>query len=77
MYVCVCVCVCVYFVDGESDGVQVSSELSLPASVFLHETNQSSAAILTVMRVIVNVLQLDEELRVGAERGCREHTRCV
>lgn len=67
-----CLSVYLYLVDGESDGVEVSSETSLLASIFLHQTNQDGAAVLAVMRVIIDVLQPDEELRVGAERGCRE-----
>ena len=74
MCVCVCFCVCVLvclnLVDGESDAVKVSSKASLPASVFLHQTNQDAAAVLAVVRVVVHVAQPDEELRVGAERGC-------
>lgn len=66
--------VCLYLIDGEPDGVEVSPEGSLPASVFLHQTNQDSAAVLAIVRVIVDILQPDEELRVGAERGCREKT---
>lgn len=63
-----------HLVDGESDGVQVSSETSLPASVFLHQTDQDRAAILAVVRIVIHVLQPDKELRVGAESGCREKT---
>lgn len=73
-FLCVIVCISVYLylVDGKSNGVQVSTEASLPASVFLHQTNQDGAAILAVVRLVVDVLQADEELKVGAERGCRE-----
>lgn len=72
-FLCVIVCISVYLylVDGKSNGVKVSTEASLPASVFLHQTNQDGAAILAVVRLVVDVLQADEELKVGAERGCR------
>lgn len=53
--------VCSCLIDGEANGVEVLSEAPLPSSVLLHEANQDSAAVLTVMRLIV---QLDEELRV-------------
>lgn len=61
-----------YLIDGESDGVEVSSEASLPASVFLHQTDQDGAAVLAIVRVVVHFVQPDEELKVGAERGCRQ-----
>lgn len=67
-----CVCVYLYLVDGKSDGVQVSSKASFSSSIFLHQTNQDGAAVFAVVRLVVNVLEADEELRVGAERGCRE-----
>lgn len=67
-------CVYLYLVDGEPDGVEVSSEAPLSANVFLHQTNQGGAAVLAVVRVVVHVLQPDEELRVRAERGCGENT---
>ncbi len=66
-----CICVCRYLVDSESDCVEVSPEASLPASIFLHQTDQDSAAVLAVVRVVIHILEPDQELRVGAERGCR------
>lgn len=48
-------------VDGEADGVEVTSEAPLPSSIFLHQTNEDGAAFLAIVRIIVHVVQLDEE----------------
>lgn len=61
-----------YLIDGKANGVEVASKASLPASILLHQTDEDGAAFLTVVRIVVHVVQADEELRVGAEGGCRE-----
>lgn len=58
-----------HLVDAEPDRREV---LFVLARDFLHQTDQDGAAVHSVVRVVVHVLQTDEELRVGAERGCRE-----
>ena len=70
--VCMWVFVCVHLIDGETNGVEVSSKASLSASVFLHQSDQGGAAVLGVVRLIVHGVESDKELRVRAESGCTE-----
>lgn len=64
-----------YRINGEPDGTEVFSHLAVAPSIFLHQAHQESAAILTIQRVIVYILQTHQKLGVGAERGWKETTQ--
>lgn len=60
-----------HLVDTESDGQELVLVL---ARDFLHQTDQDGAAGNSVVRLVVHVLQKDEEVVAGAEGSCRQMT---
>lgn len=62
-----------HLIDSKSDGREV---LFVLARDFLHQPDEDGAAVHSVVRLVVHVLQTDEELRVGAESFCRQRTAC-
>lgn len=61
-----------YLVDRKADRVHVSPHLPLLPPVLLHQGHQETAGYLIVLGVIVLLQELDLELGVNPERGCRK-----
>lgn len=59
-----------HLVDGESHCVHVLSHLPHASAVLLDQTNHEAAAVLSIVRVIVLLIQLDHKLRVCPKRVC-------
>lgn len=66
-----------HLVDGESHCVHVFSHFLHASAVLLDQTDHEAAAVLSVVRVVVLLVQTDHKLRVRPERVCGLKTKTV
>lgn len=59
-----------HLIDSESHCVHVFANLPHSSAVLLDHTHHQTATGLTVIRVIILLIQLDQKLRVGPECVC-------
>lgn len=53
-----------YLIDGKADGLHVLTHFPHTAPVLLHQAHNEGAALLTIIRVIIHLMQLYDKLRI-------------
>lgn len=58
-----------YLINGKTDCLEVGVNLHQPSSILLHQPHQKGASVLPIQRIIIHILQTQQELRIGWECG--------